>query len=226
MKVLLCSLLVLLFSVFAQAKEIKLTTRNSCYIQGPITRSSTLEAKYCLVKQVAKRGIRRYPIYLSLNSPGGSVVHGLDFIEFAKTIRNLHTINVRSASMAAAIIQHLPGTRYYRPNSIMMFHRAKTSISGQIESGELESRLALIKRIIRKSEMVQAKRMFMTLKAYKKKILNEWWLHGNEQRKHNAADEPVTILCSIQLINTKVEKSVRTIFGIIKTEKSECPAVN
>ena len=182
--------------------------------------------KYCLVDKVSKRRGRRYPIYLYLNSPGGSIYQGLRFISFAKTINNLHTITEFSASMAAAIAQGLPGKRYVVENGVFMFHRARGGFQGQFEDGELESRLKMWKKIVRNMEKMQAKRIGITLKEYKTRRVNEWWVYGDDNIKQNTADGMVEVRCTPALISKEHKVVVRSMFGTREVTLSGCPLVN
>lgn len=207
----------------ANAKDIKLTTYNVCTLNEIVDDESMASVKDCLVKQVIKRGKKRYPLYLYLNSPGGSIYSGLRFIEFAKTIPNLHTITEFSASMAAAIAQGIPGKRYITNNGIFMFHRARGGVQGQFEDGELEKRLKLWKKIVRDMEQMQADRIGISLAKYKKLRKDEWWLYGKENLEQNTADYKVGVKCSLKLMSKKIKKRVATLFGTMEYEESACP---
>jgi ATP-dependent protease ClpP protease subunit len=210
----------------ANAKSITLTTKNSCTLDQQVDSNSMRKLKACLVDKVILRRGRNYPIYLYLNSPGGNIYEGLRFISFAKTIKNLHTITEFSASMAAAIAQGIPGKRYVVEHGVFMFHRASGSFRGQFEGGELESRLRMWKKIVRNMEKMQAKRIGITLKEYKKRRKDEWWLYGSENTEQNTADEMVSVKCTAKLAEKKVKRKVRTLFGSYEYEQSLCPLVN
>lgn len=221
-------LTILFFSMLCATSHAKvvLTTYNSCTLDQQVDANTMRDLKLCLVDKVAHRRGRSYPIYIYLNSPGGSIYDGINFLSFAKTIKNLHTITQFSASMAAAISQGIPGKRYMTENGIYMFHRAKGSFSGQFEDGELESRLKMWKSIVRNMEQMQADRIGITLEDYKKKRLNEWWLYGKDAVKQNVSDGAVRVLCSKKLINQKRTVVVHSLFGSREIEKSNCPLVN
>ena len=210
----------------AKAKDIMLTEQNFCSLEGPVTRQSVNELKICLTEQVTKRGLRPYPIYIYLHSPGGSVYSGLKFIEYAKNFNNVHTITSYAASMAAGIVEHLPGKRYITPSGIMMFHRARGSVKGQLETGELEKRLAFWKKIIRGMEKKQANRIGITLREYKKRIKDEWWLYSEDSIKANASDEIANVTCTKKLSKIKVKRKVLSFFGTRETEVYKCPVLN
>jgi ATP-dependent protease ClpP protease subunit len=208
------------------AKDIVINTSNVCTLDGPVDSESTKKVKLCLVEKSLKRRGRGYPIYLYLASPGGSIYQGLRFVEFAKTIPNLHTITEFSASMAAAIAQLLPGQRYVTKHGVFMFHRASGSFRGQFEDGELESRIKMWKQIVKNMEKNQAKRIGITLKEYKKRRTNEWWIYGEHNVTENVADAVVTVKCTPALIKQSYKKTYQSIFGSKTVTKSACPLVN
>lgn len=217
--------ILLLFTFSAQAK-IVMTTKNVCVLDGAVDRSSMAKLKLCLVDKALIRGKRKDPIYLYLNSPGGSIYDGLKFITFAKSIRGLETITEFAASMAAAIVEGIPGKRHVVENGIMMFHRASGTFSGQFETGELESQVRLWKKIVNDMEKMQAKRIGISLEQYKKNRINEWWLHGDENVKSKTADTISEVVCSSKLIKRRQVKTVRSFFGVRKVTQSACPLVN
>jgi ATP-dependent protease ClpP protease subunit len=195
MKTILC----LLIAYYANA-EILLTPENTVNFRGNVNDSSVLTAQESLARLDALRGDQNYPIYLVLDSGGGSIGAGLAFIEFAKTINNLHTINLYAASMASAIQQALPGTRYGTSYTISMFHRPKGSFQGQFGDGEVESSLKLSKDIVAILEEQNSSRMQMSLADYKQKVINEYWLVGKDNLTYHAVDVIETLKCSTDLL--------------------------
>ena len=102
-------LALLVFCSVSIANAITLTTKNSCTLEGEVDPESMKQLKACVAKKVMLRNGQKYPIYIYLISPGGSVYSGLRFISFVKTLNNVHTITEFAASMAAAIVQGNPG---------------------------------------------------------------------------------------------------------------------
>jgi len=206
--------------------NIELTTHNHCSLDSEVDAESMFNLKQCLIKQSVKRSFANYPLYLVINSPGGNVYDGLRFITFAKTIPNLHTVTIFAASMASAIVEALPGKRYGIDNAITMFHKASGSFSGTFEDGQVEQQLILWKKIIRGMETISANRIGITLKTYKKRIINEWWIYGQDNVKYNILDKIETVTCSEALLTVVVKKKVNTFFGVIEYEESGCPVLN
>lgn len=208
-----------------QTTEINLTSANTVNFRGPVTDESTAAVMLDLIEKVTDRGFSNYPIYLVLDSPGGSIEAGDDFISLVRTFKNVHTISIFSASMAAGIMQALPGKRYILRNSKIMFHRAKGRFQGQFEDGEVESQLALWKKVVRDMEVTNANRIGISLEDYKSKVVNEWWLYGKEAVEQKVADEVVTLKCSKKLMQEQETVTELTFFGAIKLTYSACPLI-
>lgn len=223
MKMLIASLVALLVGATAKAETIELTTGNAIVFRGAVTEASTTKAQLELVALAKSRGKANYPIYLVLDSPGGSVFAGESFIEFAKMYENVHTITIFSASMAAGIVQSLPGKRYITKNGILMFHRASGRFQGQFETGEVESQLALWKQIVRGMEQRNADRLKLSLEDYKSKVVNEWWLYGADSVAQQGMDQIIDLKCSQQLIDKREMVTKNVLFFEIKAEFSGCP---
>lgn len=219
-------LLVLSQTASPQARvnqKVVLSPTNSVVWRGEVSGYSATQTALKLAVLAVKRGIKGYPLYLVLDSPGGSIPAGNMFIDFAKTISNLKTITIFSASMAAAIVESLPGERLITQNGELMFHRAYAGVEGQVEVGELETRLAMIKDEVRKMEIINAGRLGLTLDAYKERVRNEMWLDADESLANKAADRVVDIYCTQEMIFRKDEVVLQAFFGIVKFSFSECP---
>lgn len=218
-------LLTFLFPALAQAGNIHLTSDNHVLIRTEISDSSVTKAQYEIAKLVEKRGKGTYTIYLVLDSPGGSIDAGLNLIEYTKTVKNLETVTLFAASMASAIVEALPGKRNIIDTGILMFHRARGGVEGQFEDGELESRLGLYKRMVRRMEAVNASRLRISLDDYKKQVKDELWILGSESVSKNAADEVVSVTCSQDLIEGKEVVMFNFFFMSIPVEFSTCPMI-
>jgi ATP-dependent protease ClpP protease subunit len=219
-------LTVLLMGALLHAAPIKLTPDNTVVLRNEVNDDSISKLQVELAEKVIKRAGRGYTIYLVLDSPGGSIDSGLNFIEFAKNISNLETITLFSASMAAGIVEALPGKRNILETGILMFHRAKGGVQGQFEDGELESRLTVYKKIVRRMEEANASRMCMSLSSYKDKVKDELWILGFEAVAAKAADAVVSIECSPELLaKGAVESFSIPGLGSINVKFNACPLI-
>lgn len=207
----------------ASAEPVKLGTANTVTIRGEISSESMIEAAKKLVHLDSIRGNRGYPIYLVFDSPGGDIVAGEEFIEIAKTLENVQTITVFAASMASAIVEAMPGRRLVLSSGILMFHRAAGQVSGQFETGEMESRLDFYKRFVRRMEQRNADRMSLSLKKYKSQVKDELWLTSGDAINKGAADEIVSLQCSQKLMDEKQTIVQDLMIYQVKLDYSGCP---
>jgi ATP-dependent protease ClpP protease subunit len=223
MKNLLALLCAFLVGPVCVAGEIKLEPANTVVYRGGVTDESASRVMLQLMEANKERGDKNYPIYLVLDSPGGSVEAGNMMIAYLRTLKNVHTITIFSASMAAGIVEANPGKRYIVDNGILMFHRAKGTFQGQFETGELESQLRLWQLIVRTMESDNAKRIGLSLEDYKAKVVNEWWMYGAEAVTQKAADETATIICSQELLDEREHVLENMLFFTRNVVYSGCP---
>lgn len=210
----------LLLAAPAYSENLNLTLANTVTLRGPIDDRSVVNLQ---LQVAALDDKRRGPIYLVLDSPGGSIEAGETLISYLKTIPNLHTVTIFAASMASAIAQALPGKRYIVEDGTMMFHRASVQLGGQIEMGEVESRLAWIKSVVLRMEARNAKRMSMSLVDYKARVKDELWQTSEQAVAEKSADKVVNLVCSKELIKSGVKLDIQSIFGSYTVVFSQCP---
>lgn len=213
-------------SRFVRKETITLTPKNIVNLRGEISDQSVSQT---LSKLLPMLDNSDRTIYLVLNSPGGSVSAGLDFIEAVRPYKNLKVICLYCASMAYMILQAVENDRIVTQSSILMSHRASLGgLGGQINDGELESRLNFIRFMINTLEQKVADRVGLTLEEYKDKIKDEWYLFGTQAITERNADVQATLQCSQQLLETydTISQTVYFIGIPIGTKKSlisACP---
>ena len=98
----------LIASPLLASDQVKLTLKNTVVYRGEVNAESALDVTLKLTKLIIKRGSQDYPIYLVMDSPGGNIYVGEQFIQFAKLVSNLKTISIFAASMASSIVEALP----------------------------------------------------------------------------------------------------------------------
>jgi ATP-dependent protease ClpP protease subunit len=206
-----------------QNAQVLLDDSNSVIFRGEVNTDSVQSIQFELATLVLKRGFVAKPLYLVLDSPGGDIEAGIQLIEFAKTIPNLRTLTIFSASMAADIVESLPGLRYITNNGNLMFHRAKGAFQGQFEVGEVESRLNVAKKMVLGLEIQNANRLGISLIEFKARIKDEYWLDADASIKAHAADKIVDIVCSKELLEKRVKMEYFTILGPVSLVFSGCP---
>lgn len=205
----------------SQIETIILTQDNTAYLNQPFNAQSVAEVQDKLSQLAANT---TDDLYLVLYTPGGSISAGNSLIDFVNSLDNkVHTITLFAASMGYITAQSL-GKRYIVPSGILMSHRASVSgVSGQIP-GEALSRLKHISSMVEELSKKVANRVNMSYDDYMKLIYDEAWLTAKEAVAGNHADKIVNVKCDRSL-NGTYNKNVRTIFGNVNVEFSNCPLI-
>jgi ATP-dependent Clp protease protease subunit len=211
-------LLCICSTALAKNEEIVLTEDNSIMFNQQVSEDYASKKTLEVMKK-AKKGI---PLFLVLDTPGGSVTAGLAFIDAVKSLKvPVHTITIFAASMGYQFVQEL-GVRYITPSGTLMSHRgAVGGLSGQVP-GELNSRLNHIQSILSGMSSRAAARVGMDKKAYDDAIVNELWVSGEEAVNSKHADKLANVQCDKALIEETYEDQRITIFGRVNVVFSKC----
>jgi ATP-dependent protease ClpP protease subunit len=213
----------LITAVFqSKAETIVLTENNSVLFNQPVSQEYTATKTLEILAKASKTS----PIYLVLDTPGGSVVSGLQFIDAIKASgATVHTVTIFAASMGYQIVQEL-GKRYIIESGTLMSHRGSVSgMSGQIP-GELTSRIQFLQSLLDGMSERAAKRISMNKADYDAAIVNELWSYGKNAVNTNQADEVADVKCSKELLSGSYKKQVRTLFGPVELTYSKCPIIS
>jgi ATP-dependent Clp protease protease subunit len=149
-------------------------------------------------------------IYLYIDSPGGSVDAGLQFINVINYHKNQgKTINciAKSAySMAFVIFQNC-SNRYVISSTTLMQHQISLSgIRGPLNN--LMNYLDMINKISYELDNMVSTRIKMDLTEYRNKISNDWWIYGNLAIEQGVADEYVVVGCETELYETDSQEEL------------------
>jgi len=225
---LLFILAMLMTASLTMAKEITLTKDNVLILDDAFTSESVSK----LIQEARRKDgdlKSGYPMYLFLNTPGGSIQAGLELIEALKGLnRPIHTVTLFAASMGWQLLQHL-GDRYVLNYGRIMSHKARGQINGEFGGGpsQLDSRYGLWLRTIDLMDRQTIKRTNgkKTLKQYRSDYDNELWLNGAEAVKHGYADEVVTVKCDKALDEEVRENTIKFLGMRIRLTMSGCPII-
>lgn len=168
------------------------------------------------------------PIYLVLNTPGGSIDAGLEMIENLQSLRRpVHTISIFSASMGFQTVQGL-GSRYVLKNGTLMSHRATGGFSGQLP-GSLGTRyFYYLKRVLRlDANTVKRSKGKLTAQSYARLIADEYWCDGQDCVNQGVADAVVNAQCDKSLAGTSEKSLLQDLYMghtvEVKAEYDNCP---
>lgn len=206
----------------ASTRDIVLTENNSITFNQAFTASyvSKKQLELLVKDSVLPAG---KPIYIVLDTPGGSVSAGLSLIDTIKSLnRNVHTITLFAASMGYQLVQEA-GIRYITPSGQLMSHRGAVSgLSGQVP-GELNSRLNMIQDTLQGMNERAAKRVGISVEQYQSLIINEYWVSGSSAVSAKHADFVSNVTCEKKLIKETYKEEFLTPFGSINVVFSKCP---
>ena len=209
-----------------QPETIVLTKDNHLVIRGPIGAQLISKKQQELLDLIAKNDglIKKNPIYIILDTPGGSVAAGNAFIDTANLYKGyIHTVTLFAASMGYHIAQSL-GTRYILPSGVLMSHRATLNgVGGQLP-GELNTMINFISDMLLDMDKAAAKRVGMSVDSYRKLIYDEYWVTGKNAVTNNHADKLALVKCDSSLSGTE-NQSIDTIFGPVEAVFSKCPII-
>lgn len=144
------------------------------------------------------------PMYLFLNTPGGSIQSGLELIEALKGIgRPVNTITLFAASMGFQIAQNL-NDRLILRNGVLMSHHAAGEFAGAfggVHPSQLDSRYQLwLDRVRELDEQTVARtKGKQTYDSYIKQYDKEMWLTGSKSVAQGYADKIILVKCDASL---------------------------
>jgi ATP-dependent protease ClpP protease subunit len=168
-------------------------------------------------------------MYIYIDSPGGSVFALQSMIEQMLFSDKYFVCIARFAASAAFMLYQYCDERYMLPyGSMLMSHNASATLSGTIP--ELRSMLDAWERLILKLEVDMAVRLGMTYAAYKHLISKDTYMDFTLAKRYNATDSKAIVVCTPELVNTKVKISREScsFFGCAEEEEivSGCPIID
>jgi ATP-dependent Clp protease protease subunit len=172
---------------------------NGDSVSAVISKAKELDTKFYKRWKSEKK-----PLYLFLNTPGGSIQSGLELIEALQGIgRQVNTVTLFAASMGFQIAQGL-GDRLILKNGVLMSHRAAGEMEGSFggtRPSQMDSRYQLwLDRVKELDEQtVSRTNGKQTYDSYTKQYANEMWLTGTKSVEQGYADRVVLVKCDSSL---------------------------
>lgn len=152
------------------------------------------------------------PIYLRIDSFGGSVEAGYVLVDAIEAIESpVYAVIESKAYSMAAIIAVFCDRTFILPHATMMFHEASYGTLGEDPSNraKMEFNVRYLDRMHREI----AKRIAMDAGDYRAKIRDGWWLMADEAHAAGVVDEVVTELTYAEFLieKTEIKKTVTTV---------------
>ena len=202
-----------------------LTEKNTVSLMMPVMEDTIATLERQLLAKSDKLG-KHDVIYLVLNTPGGSIDAGNNFIRLAKALpQEVATITIFSASMGFQIVENL-GTRYMADNGVLMSHRAAVGgVEGQIP-GNAFTRLYFLLEMVTNLDKIASDRAGMGIEDYQAMIKDELWMGPENAVALKFADKAVKVRCDETL---RGQGDIQTInlgfFGMANIAFDKCPLI-
>lgn len=142
------------------------------------------------------------PIYLLINSPGGSVTAGAEIISAMKASKSpVYTICTELCASMAFMIHQYGKERYMMEYSIIMSQQAAASIQGEVE--RMHSRLHALEVLTGLLTTPIAARAGITVERYRELVSNELWMSANDATSRGFNDAIVQLKINDALYQTQ-----------------------
>jgi ATP-dependent Clp protease, protease subunit len=214
-------------------RTVVLSRSNSLSLNGEIN-GDTTAAIIASAKELdnnmsgfMERRLGKKPIYLFLNSPGGSIQSGLEIIEALKGLgRPVDTVTMFATSMAWQLAQNLDD-RLILKNGVLMSHHAAGEMSGSfggVHPSQMDNRIQLWLDRVRELDQQTVKRTNgkQTYESYINQYDHEMWLTGTKAVDQGYADEIVLVKCDKSLAGT-TKHQLNFMGAEISYELDNCP---
>jgi ATP-dependent Clp endopeptidase proteolytic subunit ClpP len=171
-------------------KTLEIDEKRSVKINFPI--GYFKESDDAVKEQLKQLGNSKDPIFVLLDSPGGSVDVGNEMISLMQAADGpVYTVCVGlCASMAAVILEH--GTkRFALDRSTIMFHDASGGARGSL--GEMNSILQFYRRMVEKTNRYIAERSSMKYETFMELQKDNLWIDAEDAKSLNLIDDLVRL---------------------------------
>lgn len=173
---------------------LNLSRGNFVVLYGPIYENGN-EVAEAIKHAAANRGplSGNSPIYLLIDSPGGSVITGGAIISAMEASPvPVHTVCLQLCASMGAMIHQYGVKRYSVNRSLLMFHDAAGGFQGPFQ--QVMSRMNTINRYVNKMFANVAKRSGQSYKDFMLKIGPEIWVDGEDAVTQHYSDSLVNVV--------------------------------
>ena len=145
------------------------------YIYGEINEASAP----LVAEQILKFSESSEPMYIFIDSPGGSVISGAAIISAMEAAKGpVNTVCIQLCASMAAMIHQYGTNRLMLNRAFLMFHPASGGVEGEVDKAF--SRLSTMRRFIGKMEENVASRSKISYEEYKRKSGVELWIDSED----------------------------------------------
>jgi ATP-dependent Clp protease protease subunit len=132
------------------------------------------------------------PIYLYINSPGGSVYDGMAIYDTMNHVKNeVHTIGIGlQASMGAFLLSSgTKGKRFLLPHAKVMIHQPSSGTRGKVSDMEIDFKESLKTREL--LNKIFAENTGQKLSQVEKDMDRDYWMTAEEAVAYGVADKVI-----------------------------------
>jgi len=132
------------------------------------------------------------PIFLYINSPGGSVYDGMAIYDTMNHVKNeVHTIGIGlQASMGAFLLSSgTKGKRFLLPHAKVMIHQPSSGTRGKVSDMEIDFKESLKTREL--LNKIFAENTGQKLSQVEKDMDRDYWMTAEEAVKYGVADKVI-----------------------------------
>lgn len=167
--------------------NIVLDRTNTVPVIGPIGPEAGSIAQ--VITQLSGQGS---PLYVVINSPGGSVLDGALIVSAIQASRSpVYTVCLSLCASMGSIIFEAGAKRMMVDRAVLMFHPAAGGFEGTFP--QIQTRLNFFNNFVLKMDSEIAKRVGLTLPEFTTKINNELWLDAEDALKQHFSDSIVNV---------------------------------
>jgi ATP-dependent Clp protease protease subunit len=145
-----------------------------------------------VIQELKRLDGTKEPIYLLLDSPGGSVFSGTKLVTQIESMKSkVNTVCIGLCASMAAMIHSYGNQRYMTNRSVLMYHPASGGFMGTLEI--VQSRLNMITNIVGELEYNVQRRAKLDRDWYNVHKATELWATTSLAKKLNLVDAIIAI---------------------------------